>query len=744
MRSILNSCVRAVLALSVASTALRAASAGLPLPEFATTAPTTHHDVVVFGATPAGIMSAIAAGRNGAKVMLIEPSYLPGGLMSGGLHKTDIGKRDTIGGLSREFFNRVLVHYTETYGPHSPQVKACDGGYYFEPKIALKIFREMLAEAGVTVRTKEHLKYVEAVSGKVRSIVTHHYETGAKARYTAVIFVDGTYEGDVMAQAGVMYRVGREARSEYDEPLAGQTEGPAEYLGLGDHRVQAYNVRSTLCIDPNNRVPIAKPENYYREAHAHHIATVNTHGLKTLEALFPDMWRWAVINGKMDPNKADFAGANFGYSEGDYAQRARILSNVQDYWLSLWYLLQNDPGLPEDFKADARRFGLPRDEYLESNHVTPQVYVRVARRMQGRYMLAQHDVRYDRSKPDAICLGSYNTDCHPIQTIQTGHGLKLEGDFNGSADPYEIPYRCITPFGVQNLLVVAAVSATHVAYSSLRMEPVFMMLGHAAGLAAHFALADKTSVQGVSIPKLQARLITDGMPLKAPYRPWVAIRALTPPPYKAGMPIEFELVDRDVRAPLTRMAWNFDGSGTVQAEGRIARYTFNQGGEHTVMVLAGDTGKVPALPALFDIKVEGDGFNRDMHYTQARMTGRWIRARGPEIEYRDRVGLLDEGKGDGKAKAVFTTTLPKTGRYRVAVAFATGPNRATNASISVTHAEGATNVSLNQQKKTSPFAFAPIGEYRFEAGKPAIVAYTNEGANGAVIVDTVRWIWLGE
>jgi hypothetical protein len=744
MKSKLKSSLCAFAALVLGSTSAPAATLGSPLPEGATQAPASHYDVVVFGATPAGIMAAVAAGRHGAKVMLIEPSYLPGGLMSGGLHKTDIGKGDTIGGLSREFFDRVLAYYSKTYGASSPQAKATDGGYYFEPKIALKIFHEMLAEAGVTIRTKEQLKHVEAVSGAVRSIVTRHYETGAEARYTAGIFIDGSYEGDVMAQAGVMYRVGREARSEYSEPLAGQTEGPAEYLGLGDHRVQAYNIRGTLCIDPNNRVPMPRPKHYFRDAHAHFIKVVNTHGLKTLQALFPDMWRWAEINGKMDPNKADFAGVNFGYSEGDYGQRARILGQVQDYWLSLWYMLQNDPELPEDFKADARRFGLPKDEYLESNHVTPQIYVRVARRMQGRYLLAQNDVRYDRFKPDAICMGSYNTDCHPIQTIQTEHGLKLEGDFNGSADPYEIPYRVITPHGVKNLLVVAAVSATHVAYSSLRMEPVFMMLGHAGGLAAHLALAHKTSVQNVAVPKLQAMLTAEKMPLKAPYRPWVAIRAVTPPPYRAGTPIEFELVDKDVREPLTRIAWNFDGSGTVQGDSRRVRHTFNQGGQHTIMVLTGDKGRLPALPALLDVVVEGAGCNRDVHYTQAKLNGRWIRARGPEVEYRDRVGLLDEGKGDGKSKAVFTTTLPKTGRYHVAVAFATGPKRATNVPISIEHAGGTAKVSLDQKTKKSPFAFAPLGEYRFEAGKPATVTYTNDGANGEVIIDTVRFVWRSE
>src|SRR5688572_6306612 len=185
----------------------------------ATSSPAVDSGIIVFGGTPAGIMSALSAGRNGAKVVLIEPSYVIGGLMSGGLHKTDIGKRETIGGLSAEFFKRVLEFYTQTYGAGSPQVKALDytqdratrSGYYFEPKIALQIFREMLTEAGVTVRTKEQLQSVDAVAGQIRGLVTRHYETGSETHYTGKIFVDGSYEGDLMAQAGVLYRVGREA-----------------------------------------------------------------------------------------------------------------------------------------------------------------------------------------------------------------------------------------------------------------------------------------------------------------------------------------------------------------------------------------------------------------------------------------------------------------------------------------------------------------------------------------------------
>mgnify|MGYP001260794371 CR=1 FL=1 len=701
-------------------------------------------DVVVFGGTSAGIAAAVAAGRGGSKVVLVEPSYLIGGLTTGGLTKTDIGKAFTIGGIAREFYDRVLAYYTKHYGPDSQQVKDSGGGYFFETKVALAIYQEMLAEAGVEVRIRERLESVEVRDHRIVSFTTRNYETGEESRFTGDMFIDGTYEGDLMAQAGVLYRVGREAKAEFNEPLAGITVGPEEYLGKGDHRVQAYNIRGTLSIRDDNRVAIPKPKHYYREAHANLIETVNTLKLTRLDQLFTDTERWAMINGKCDPNKADFPGVNFGYVEGDYEQRERITQKIQDYWLSLWWMLQNDPELPEEFKADARRWGLPKDEYVESGHVTPQVYVRVARRMLGRYHLTQRDLLYDRFKPDTVCMGSYNMDCHAIQSIWTDEGLKEEGHFNDSSDAYEIPYRSLLPYGVDNLVVVAAVSATHVAYSSLRMEPVFMMLGHAGGLAANLARETNAKMQDISVPELQARLRRDGMPLKAPFRPVVEIKIKTKDP-QPGEPVEFELIEKHIESPLTRIAWNFDGSGEVQATGKTARYTFNQASPATVTVLVQDEKRLLALPASIEVMLgEEPSLNREVHYLKAKLDGRWNRARGPEVEYRQRVGLMDQGPGGERMSAEFATTLPRSGRYRVAVAFPSGNNRATNVPVVVTHAGGTTRLSLNQKQKPGPFAFQPIGEFRFEAGRPASVTFSNDGANGLVLIDTVRWIWVGE
>ncbi len=726
-------------------------------------------DVIVFGGTSAGVMSAVAAGRAGDRVLLLEPGYLIGGMMSGGLTKTDIGKKDTIGGLSREFFQRVVSYYTRTYGETSTQARTARDTLVFEPSVAGRIFAEMLADAKVVVRTKEQLDATRVRDGAIEEIVTRHYETGARPRHTARVFVDATYEGDLMAQAGVLYRVGREARAEYHEPLAGLTEGPAEYLGAGDHRVQSFNIRGTLTTRDDIRVPVPKPTHYDPAPFEHYVQLVLDHKITTFESLFDDHERWGEINGKSDPNKADLPGVNAAYAEADYAARARIVARVQDHWLSLWWMLQNDPRLPADFKSSARRWGLPKDEYVESGHVTPQVYVRVARRMQGRYLLTQRDVQYDRFKPDTICMGSYNTDSHPIQAFWTADGLTEEGHFNGSADPYEIPYRSITPHGVRNLLVVAAVSATHVAYSSLRMEPVFMMLGEAGGLAAHLARAKGVRVQDVPIADLQARLEASGVPLTAPYRPFVDVKVLTAGPYAPGRPIDVALVERDVRAPLTTIAWNFDGSGAVQGTTPRVSWIPPGTGRFRIMLLARDGENGVALPAVKEIVVgeasaadqdttsEGPGNNSgvgsgdadeseiadafvEVQYLRAELKGRWKRTRGTDVEYRQRVGLLDTRGGDGSGVARFATRLPRAGRYQVAIAWPTLSNRATNVPVTIEHAGGQATLTLNQRKKDTPFAFVPVGVFRFGPDRDAAVTITNAGADGYVAIDAVRFI----
>lgn len=701
------------------------------------------YDIIVFGATSAGVTAAVSAARAGEKVLLLESGYLIGGMMTGGLTKTDIGKRETIGGLSQEFFDRMREYNKKAYGADSEQAKAVSAALIFEPKTAGIVFMQMLTEAGVTVRTHEQLVKSYVSENKIQKITTCDYRTGERFSYAAPVFVDGTYEGDLMAASGVLYRVGREARAEYNESLAGITKGPAEFLGKSDHRLQSYNIRGTLTNRDDIRVAIPKPVNYDPEPFEYFVRVVREHDIKEFTVLFDDYQRWGMINGKCDPNKADMLDINMAYPESDYEGRARIVKRVQDHWLSLWWMLQNDSRLSEEFKQSARKWGLPSDEYLESGHVTPQLYIRVARRMMGRYFLTQRDCEYDRFKPDAICMGSYNMDCHSTQYIWTDEGRVEEGHFNQSTDPYEIPYRSITPYGVKNLLVVAAISASNVAYSSLRMEPVFMMLGEGGGAAAHLARSGKTSVQDVSVEKLQAALKKSGIPLSAPYRPVASIRVKTPPPYAPGQTIELEAVEDVARFPLTKLSWCFDGSGAVQAAGKTARWTIPAEGAYKIALIAQDAKNNTALPVYLDVQSGASAKPAaiEVHYEAAKLKGRWKRTRGTDIEYRQRVGLVDEAEGDGSCTARFATKLPAGGRYVVAVAWPIGGNRATSVPVTITHAGGEAKLTVNQRaRKAGPFTFVQLGEFEFDASKEAAVTISNAGAKGYVAIDAVRFI----
>ncbi|MBV8780134.1 MAG: FAD-dependent oxidoreductase, partial [Phycisphaerae bacterium] len=427
-------------------------------------------DIVIYGATPSGITAAVSAARAGSRVALIEPSYLIGGMMSGGLTKTDIGRTEAIGGLAREFYNRVHDYYVKTYGAESQQAFDCNGGYYFESKLALDLFGQMLADAHVTVVTKQLLQSVDVEHHQIISIRTSNTADQSSNTYAGKMFIDASYEGDLLAASHVMYRVGREARSEFNESLAGMTEGPEQYRGTGDQRVMAFNIRGGITDRPDLRLPFPKPTHYDADASAGYIKTVLSHHYHTLHELFPSANKWGNINGHFDSNSGDSPGINFAYADADAEARQRIAQRVTDHWLSIWWGLQNDPALPEEFRKDALNWGVPKDEYMESNHVTPQIYVRECRRMLGQYFLTQRDLVSDRFKSDAICMGNYGFDTHVVQLALADDGMLREGEISGSTDLYDIPYRCLLPYGVDNLLVTVCVSASHVAYCSLRME----------------------------------------------------------------------------------------------------------------------------------------------------------------------------------------------------------------------------------------------------------------------------------
>lgn len=702
---------------------------------------TVETEILVYGGTPAGISAAVSAARNGKKVTLAEPMYFTGGMMAGGLTKTDIGNRDTIGGFSAEFFARVLKHYQQAYGPESAQVKASRDGAFFEPKVAASIFSEMLKEAGVTVLLKHELSSALLDGKSISSVTLLDTSTNTKNEFTAKVFIDATYEGDLLAAAGVPYRVGREARSEFGESLAGMTDGPAEYRGTGDHRVQSYNMRSTLTNRDDIRLPIPKPEEYTPEAHRAFVEAVKRGGYRTFEELFTDVPLWGGVNGKFDPNKADAVGMNLGYVEADAEGRRRIVKRLRDYWLSLWYMLQNDPGLPEEFRASARQWGLPKDEFTESGNISPQPYIRVGRRMLGRHFLNQNDVEDDRYKEDSICLGSYNIDSHEIQHVITDKGWVKEGFIIQAIDPYEIPYRSITPIAPGNLLVSCAVSASHIAYGTLRMEPVFMMIGQAAGEAATLSLNHGTTVQEIPIEELRKKLKSTGIALDAPFRPKVSIKTLTPPPYKSGQKIEFEAsIDRS-RGDVKELKWNFDGSGEVQARGTTASYTYLEQKQSQIILTATDADGFKAMPATLDLRIgNGKAPNIEVGFPKAVKTGVWSKAGSGLVTYRFRAGFHDGNTGKGNKSVTFRTKIPQEGIYRVAFAYPEGSNRAAAVPISIESADGTKTITLDQRKKATDFAFVPLGEFHFAAGQTASVTISNEGTKGFVTADAVRWI----
>jgi hypothetical protein len=726
-----------------------AGAALLATPGAASAADSLKADVVVYGGTPAGVMTAVAAGRAGRSVLLVEPMPRVGGMVSGGLCKSDVGKRETIGGLSREFFTRINDYYVKTYGADSQQVKDCRGGELPEPKVAEQIFNEMLAELPrVKVLLKHRFEDVQMDGGdRVRSMTVTDIATGQSITCSGTAFVDASYEGDLMAFAGVPYRVGREAQCEYNESFAGVTNPASGRVGLGDHRVQAYNIRGTITNRADIRVPFPKPAHYDPTPFQGYKAGVLSGRCKTFEQAMGILPLAQLANGKWDPNCADYWGPIVqAYPEGNAAQRQAVYERVRDHWLSLFWMLQNDPELPESFRKSAMQWGLPSDEYPENGHVTPQVYVRVARRMIGQYVLTQNDLRANRYKQkDGICLGSYGMDSHPIQNLAAPGRPVREGHYNELTDPYEIPYGVICPPNVKNMLVVGAVSATHVAFSSVRMEPVFMMLGHAAGVAIDQVVSSNVAVQDVNLASLRTTLREQKALLDAPYRPVVEIVASAETP-KPGQAVTFELKALDVRKPLKNIWWNFDGTGAVQGDALKVTHTFGTAKTYDVTAVAEDVDGLQTMFVTRRVVVGGDAGGAtvaDVVVTaeQGQMRGAWRRTRAKDYDFR--LLFTDDDAEKGEKSVDFPARLPRPGRYAVSIAYAPGPNRAADIPVVVRHARGETEIKISQKRSQTPFVFKPVGVFTFDGSGKAEVEIRTAGTSGHVMADAVKWVWIG-
>jgi hypothetical protein len=489
-------------------------------------------DVVVYGANASGVIAAVTAAREGKSVILLNPDRHVGGMVSGGLGATDTGRREAVGGYAREFFDRIRAHYAKTNGPNSRQVKDCSDGFYFEPHVASLVFRAMLSEVHVEPKLELNLAGLVKERGRIVAV-----RTVGDDEYMAKIFIDASYEGDLLAAAGVKYHVGREGRSQYGESLAGvqarspahqwplkvEALGPAgrplefvsgerlESPGTADRRVQAYNFRLCMTRKPENRVPWPKPDNYDAarfELLARYLKSAPDVKFARLCNPRP------MPNGKTDTNNngpfsTDHIGANYAYPEGVASIRERIRKDHVSYTQGFFYFLAHDPRVPASLQAEAAAWGLAKDEFVDNDNWPPQLYVREARRMVGSYVMTQADFQSTVNKPDSVGLGSYNSDSHHCQRVVGPDGEAInEGDFQVPVKPYAIPYRCLVPKDDEctNLLVPVCCSASHVGYGTIRMEPVYMILGQASGVAAALACDDAVGVKDVPVGKLQAKL----------------------------------------------------------------------------------------------------------------------------------------------------------------------------------------------------------------------------------------------
>jgi hypothetical protein len=516
------------------------------------------YDVVVYGGTSGGIAAAIQCTRMGKSVVLIEPSRRLGGLTTGGLGQTDIGNKSAIGGIAREFYQNIRRHYEdpanwkwqkrEEYrdGGQTRTEASEDAMWTFEPSAALKVYDEMIRQAGIEVVTGQRLNPESGVVKDGNTIVSIAMENGDV--YSAKVFIDATYEGDLMAAAGVSYFVGREANNVYEETyngvqlleghqfpdgidpykvpgdpgsglLWGISDAQLAERGSGDKLVQAYNFRICLTNDPDNQVPITRPEEYDSTRYE---LLVRLFAAQPDKRNINDYFIWSLMpNDKTDINNrggfsTDMIGYSHSYAEASYAEREAIVKAHRDYTRGLLYFYTSDPRVPRELQDEVKRWGYPKDEYVDTDHWSPQLYVREARRMIGEYVMTQANCVGEEVVDDPIGLAAYTMDSHNCQRIVVDGQVKNEGNVEvGGFPPYPISYRAIVPKKAEasNLLVPVCLSASHIAFGSIRMEPVFMVLGQSAAIAASQAIDENVAVQDVPYEKLRGVLEENGQRL---------------------------------------------------------------------------------------------------------------------------------------------------------------------------------------------------------------------------------------
>jgi len=518
-------------------------------------------DVCVFGGTSAGIVAAVQAKRLGKSVVLVEAGTHLGGMTAGGLGATDIGNAAALGGLAREFYHRVALHYSHVeawtqedksnYFARSnekpataPDLAASNAVMWtFEPHAAGEVFQEMLAEAAIPVYRQQRLSAVRRSGARLAGILMENGNV-----FRAKMFIDATYEGDLMSRAGVTCRIGREANAEYGETLDGTRTNAAghqfwvpvdpfktpgvpgsgllegidpeklENPGQADTRVQAYNYRLCLTDVPGNRLPMPPPPNYNPadyELLARYLEALSQAGRSpTLDYFWnasPLPNRKADVNNN-GPFSTDFIGMNWDYPKTSDSRRDQIARAHEYYIRGLLTFLATNPRVPESLRREVEKWGLCRDEFTANAGWPTQLYVREARRMVSDYVMTERNCLGTEIAPDSVGLASYNMDSHNCRRIVENGRVQNEGDVQVAVPkPYPISYRSLVPKKSQceNLLVPVCLSATHLAYGSIRMEPVFMEMGQSAAIAAALAVEQGVSVQQLEYTALRARLLAD-------------------------------------------------------------------------------------------------------------------------------------------------------------------------------------------------------------------------------------------
>jgi hypothetical protein len=769
-------------------------------------------DVVVYGATPAGIAAAIAAARDDCQVLLVEPTSRIGGLVTDGLSHTDYHSRESLSGAFLEFSRRVETWYVTQYGQDSPQVKASEKGVFAEPKVNLLIFQQMLAETPqITVLTQHSLQAVtsDSTTGsrRITSLTFRSIQSAAEIMVQSAMVIDASYEGDLMAMAGVPWRAGREGRSEFQESLA-----PDE----PDSQLQAYNFRFIMTKDPENRVTPEAPIGYRREdflavsdvLKSGQIQSVFGYPRKCIfKAHLP-----VLPNDKYDINdvstgliRLSLPGQNLGWPDGSAEERRKIFAEHLRDQAGLLYFLQNDESVPTAFQEEAREWGWCRDEFTDSGHLPEQLYVREARRMVGRRVFTQRDSEHAPGDarsvlhPDAVAMGDYGNNCHGTFHEGLRFGGRHTGEFYNPVPPYQIPYGTILPNEIENLLVPVAVSATHVGFCAVRLEPIWMSLGQAAGHAAAQAHQRKVSVQNVAIAPLQKRLhdagsatiyvsdVLPGHPDFAAVQWWGTLgglHGLAPMPDKPGkrgkqMHGQYYEANpghaADLNTALTsdlHKRWTALAQLAGLSSDQIPKWhdTMTRG-DFVQSVFAEASSKPLSMSAERAFRMHP---NAELHThppgevdnellvrfvvgdpttlpgivvddADAVLEGTWQYS-SHTPPYVGRGYLHDQSRDKGKKSATFNPDLPADGIYEVRMSHCHNVRRAVNAKVIVTHADGESVHYINQQDEPPHLGlFRTLGSFRFLKGATGKVRIETVGSDGKyVIADSVQFLLTSE